>query len=125
MNAFHRRGAEAFVTLDQSEIRELAHPNACAAAAQSLAEARVAPGQITALHRHSETEELYHILAGEGLMVLGDARFSVIPGDTVVIPPGTPHCIENPGEETLRFLCCCAPAYSDDDTELLPAPSQP
>ena len=58
-------------------------------------------------------------------MVLGDARFPVIPGDTVVIPPGSPHCIENSGEETLRFLCCCAPAYSDDDTELLPALSQP
>ena len=75
MNAFHRRGAEAFVTLDQSEIRELAHPKACAAAAQSLAEARVAPGQITALHRHGKTEELYHILAGEGLMVLGGRAF--------------------------------------------------
>jgi mannose-6-phosphate isomerase-like protein (cupin superfamily) len=41
------------------------------------------------------------------------------PGDTVIIPPGTPHRIHNPGAEALVFLCCCAPAYDDEDTELL------
>ena len=52
-------------------------------------------------------------------MVLGEARFEVEPGDTVAIAPGTAHCIENPGPEDLVFLCCCAPAYDDADTELL------
>jgi mannose-6-phosphate isomerase-like protein (cupin superfamily) len=33
--------------------------------------------------------------------------------------PGTPHCIEALGEAPLRILCCCAPAYAHEDTELL------
>jgi len=44
---------------------------------------------------------------------------AVGPGDTICIPPGTPHCIENTGIEALHLLCCCAPAYAHDDTELL------
>jgi mannose-6-phosphate isomerase-like protein (cupin superfamily) len=40
-------------------------------------------------------------------------------GDTVCIPPGTPHRIRNTGAGPLRILCCCSPAYSHDDTELV------
>jgi mannose-6-phosphate isomerase-like protein (cupin superfamily) len=52
-------------------------------------------------------------------MTLGDATLEVGAGDTVLIPPGTPHCIEATGTEPLRILCCCSPPYSHDDTELL------
>ena len=107
------------ITKDGSEIRELMHPVPHANANQSLAEAAVAPGQTTALHRHLNSEELYHITAGRGRMTLGDKQFEVGPGDTVCIPPGTPHCITNTGDELLRILCCCAPAYAHEDTELL------
>lgn len=109
-----------YQTLDGSEIRELQHPDhSDAVCRQSLAEARVAPGARTQRHRHRVTEEIYHILDGQGLMELGDQRIAVAPGDSIVIPPGTPHCIENTGAGVLRFLCCCAPAYSHEDTELL------
>jgi mannose-6-phosphate isomerase-like protein (cupin superfamily) len=109
----------AYETRDGSEIRELMHPAHHACLRQSLAEARVAPGQTTVLHRHQRTEELYHVTAGEGWMTLGGAQFAVRPGDTVVIAPGTPHCIANHGEKTLVILCCCSPAYEHADTELL------
>lgn len=110
----------AYTTKDGSEIRELMHPAVHGNASQSLAEARVAPGARTRPHRHRETEELYHFLDGEGLMEIGEEVLVVRAGDTVCIPPGTRHCITATGERTLRFLCCCAPAYRDDDTELLP-----
>lgn len=110
----------AYVTKDGSEIRELMHPAVHAGArTQSLAEATVFPGQRTLLHRHGVTEELYHITAGSGRMTLGNEQFGVAPGDTVLIPPGTAHCIENRGDVPLRLLCCCAPAYAHDDTEVL------
>lgn len=109
----------AFVTKDGSEIRELMHPNAHPVRHQSLAEAIVAPGETTARHRHPQSEELYHITAGQGRMTLGTETFEVSPGDTICIPPGTPHCIKNTGHEPLRILCCCSPPYSHDDTELL------
>lgn len=110
---------QPYVTKDGSEIRELMHPAIHGNTAQSLAEARVPAGTRTLLHRHQRTEELYHITAGAGLMTLGSHQFPVTAGDTVCIPPGTPHRIEATGDTPLRILCCCAPAYSHDDTEIL------
>lgn len=109
----------AFITKDGSEIRELMHPAAHRVARQSLAEARVAPGMETRLHRHVQTEEIYHITAGEGIMTLADEQFPVQQGDTICIAPGTAHKIVNNGQETLVILCSCAPPYADEDTELL------
>jgi mannose-6-phosphate isomerase-like protein (cupin superfamily) len=37
-------------------------------------------------------------------------------GDAVAILPGRKHKLWNTGSETLRLLCCCAPAYEHDDT---------
>ena len=110
----------AYVTRDGSTIRELMHPALHGNRLQSLAEATVDAGSCTQLHRHALTEELYHVTAGSGIMTLGDSLLKVGVGDTVLIPPGTPHRIEATGAEPLRILCCCSPPYSHDDTELLP-----
>lgn len=109
---------QGYVTLDGSEIRELMHPGVHGNQAQSLAEALIQPGQPTRLHRHLLSEELYHVTAGRGLMRLGEAEFPVAAGDTVCIPPGTPHRIAALAGP-LRILCCCAPAYRHEDTEIL------
>jgi mannose-6-phosphate isomerase-like protein (cupin superfamily) len=108
-----------FATKDGSIIRELMHPSVHGNMNQSLAEAVVPVGATTQLHRHLRSEEIYHITAGEGRMTLGTETFSVKVGDTICIPPGTPHNIANAGTVELHILCCCAPAYSHDDTELL------
>lgn len=110
-----------FVTKDGSIIREFTHPSWTGNKEQSLAEATLPPGKRTMAHKHLVTEELYYITHGEGIMTLGENSFPVKPGDTIVILPGTRHTIENKGEEDLRFLCCCAPAYSHDDTVMLEA----
>jgi mannose-6-phosphate isomerase-like protein (cupin superfamily) len=111
----------AFITKDGSEIRELlAHRNSCITK-QSLAEARLAPGGSTTPHYHPETEEIYYILSGRGLMTIASETVEVGPGDAIAIPPGARHTIANPGHETLVFLCCCAPGYEHSDTVLLDA----
>lgn len=109
----------SFVTRDGSQIRELMHPDQHSVQAQSLAEARVSVGSKTQLHCHHHSEELYHITAGKAVMTLGEQSFPVQIGDTICIAPGTAHCIENIGDDELVILCCCSPAYSDADTELL------
>jgi mannose-6-phosphate isomerase-like protein (cupin superfamily) len=109
----------AYRTLDGSEIRELMHPDAHPVRNQSLAEAIVAPGERTRTHRHHRSEELYHILEGQGVMSLSGERFETRAGDTILIPPGAAHCIENTGPDPLRLLCCCAPAYAHSDTEII------
>ena len=108
-----------YVTKDGTEIRELMHPRVHGNRGQSLAEAVVQPGQVSQLHLHRRSEEIYHVTAGSGEMQLGDDLFSVAPGDTVCIAPGTPHRIRNTGKVPLHVLCASAPAYSHDDTELL------
>lgn len=110
---------EAFTTLDGSTIREIAGPAWTPARNQSLAEATVPPGTATIAHLHHRAEELYFFTAGRGRLRVGDEEREVGPGDCAVIPPGTPHKLWNIGEERLVLLCCCAPAYSHADTELL------
>src|SRR5829696_8606878 len=101
---------QAFTTEDGSEIRELAGIPTGNAKHQSLAEATVPPG--------GESEEHYFFTHGSGRMRLGDDESEVAAGDTVVIPPGTRHELWNTGTEPLQLLCCCAPAYSHEDTVL-------
>jgi mannose-6-phosphate isomerase-like protein (cupin superfamily) len=108
----------AFTTKDGSEIRELlAWRNSCIRN-QTLAEARLPPGESTTPHRHIKTEEIYYITDGCGLMRIGQEACPVKPGDAIAIPPGASHQITNTGDVALRFLCCCAPGYEHEDTVL-------
>jgi len=109
----------AFTTKDSSEIRELlAHRNSCIIN-QSLAEARLPVGGQTMPHFHPLCEEIYYLLAGTGRMQVEDDVQEVGVGDAIAIPPGTRHQITNTGDEALKFICCCAPAYEDNDTVMV------
>ena len=101
--------ATPFTTADGSTIRELWHTDA-----QSLAEASLGPGQATQRHYHRASEEIYFVLEGRGRMELDGATREIGPGEAVLISPGAWH--ELAATEPLRFLCCCAPPYSHDDT---------
>ena len=105
-----------FITKDGSEIRELlAHRNSVIRN-QSLAEARLPVGTSTQEHCHPRTEEIYYITHGAGRMRIEGETRDVQPGDAIAIPPGQKHKLWNTGRETLRLLCCCAPAYEHSDT---------
>lgn len=114
-------GVQPYVTKDRSTIRELMCPTRHGNQAQSLAEAVIPAGGRTLLHRHLTSEEIYYIVRGDGMMTLDGKAFFVKAGDTICIPPGTPHAIKAGTRERLRILCACSPAYSHDDTELLEA----
>jgi mannose-6-phosphate isomerase-like protein (cupin superfamily) len=105
-----------FITKDGSEIRELlAHRNS-AIRNQSLAEARLPAGGSTQEHYHVRTEEIYYITHGAGRIRIDGETREVKVGDAIAILPGQKHKLWNTGSETLRLLCCCAPAYEHDDT---------
>lgn len=108
--------SEPFVTKDGSEIRELAGTATGNSVNQSLAEAVVRAGGETQEHWHRVSEEIYLFTSGSGRMRLGEEEAEVVAGDTVVIPPGTPHKLWATGSEPLELLCCCAPPYSHEDT---------
>jgi quercetin dioxygenase-like cupin family protein len=109
MQVASRDELPAFTTKDGSTIREFHHT-----ALQSLAEATVDAGQTTQRHYHRASEEIYLVLAGEGELEIDGDRRHVRPGDAALIPAGAWHAIA--AASTLRFLCCCAPPYSHDDT---------
>jgi len=81
---------------------------------QSLAEARVAAGDRTQRYYHKIAEELYFILEGTGEIELNGERRRVRSGDAILIPAGAWHAIV--ATERLRFLCCCTPPFSHEDT---------
>ena len=106
----------SFTTKDGSEIRELlAHRNS-AIRNQSLAEARLPAGASTQEHYHVRTEEIYYITNGTGRIRIDGESRDVKVGDAIAILPGQKHKLWNTGTETLRLLCCCAPAYEHEDT---------
>jgi mannose-6-phosphate isomerase-like protein (cupin superfamily) len=109
----------AFITKDGSEIRELLAPRNSAIRNQSLAEARVPIGGCTQEHFHPCAEEIYYITRGRGRMRIEGEEREVRPGDAIAIRPGQRHKLWNIGGETLRLLCCCAPAYEHEDTVIV------
>jgi mannose-6-phosphate isomerase-like protein (cupin superfamily) len=118
MDVKNLNDAAPFITKDGSEIRELLARRNSVIRNQSLAEARLPAGASTQEHFHRETEEIYYITQGMGRMRIEGETREVKAGDAIAIPPGQKHKLWNTGQETLRLLCCCAPAYEHSDTVL-------
>ena len=119
MEIVNRSQVKSFTTKDASEIREILAPRNSSIKNQSLAEARIAPGQTTEEHYHLHSEEIYYILRGKGRMWLENDSREIRAGDGIAIPPGTRHKIENSSQGPMVLLCCCAPAYTHEDTILI------
>jgi mannose-6-phosphate isomerase-like protein (cupin superfamily) len=64
------------------------------------------PGEAPPLHQHGDTEQIFYILEGEGVLSVGAERqpHPVRPADVVRIPPATLHSIRCAGEKALRYL---------------------
>jgi mannose-6-phosphate isomerase-like protein (cupin superfamily) len=103
-----------FTTKDGSTIRSILDRANAPVKNQSLAEATVPTGTATQRHHHRLSEEFYFILEGRGKMEIDGETRDVAPGDAILIPAGAWHTIT--ALEKLRFLCCCAPPYSHEDT---------
>ncbi len=81
----------------------------------SVVRARVEPGQTTRWHRLEGITERYLIVAGRGLVEIGDELpREVAIDDVVVIPPGIRQRITNTGEGNLIFLAICTPRFVAD-----------
>jgi quercetin dioxygenase-like cupin family protein len=68
------------------------------------------PGQFHALHTHSGTDKVYHVLEGEGVFLLSDRELPMRQGDLLVAPDGVPHGVRNTGQSRLLVLAVLAPA---------------
>jgi mannose-6-phosphate isomerase-like protein (cupin superfamily) len=67
------------------------------------------PGGSVPLHHH-EQEEVYTVLAGEGMMTIGAEQRPMTAGSSVYIPSGSEHSLANTGTENLIMMFVYAPA---------------
>ena len=72
-----------------------------------LAQGELAPGKVLEAHV-DPYEEIYYVLQGEGLMMVGDEKQKVRSGDAIWIPYGAVHSLENDGERDCVILVVAA-----------------
>ncbi len=74
---------------------------------------RVRPGEPwtgAPVHVHPGATETYAVLEGRLEVLVGDAWQTLGPGETVSVPPGTPHTLRGDGEANVTFVDTHAPA---------------
>lgn len=115
MIIINRAQASVINTPHGSEIRPLVDRTTSDIKLCSLAEEVLPAGTAVTAHHHLETEEIYYILEGKGLMRVGDEVREVSAGDAVFIPLKSTHRLENTGDAPMKLLLVCGPAYAFED----------
>lgn len=68
---------------------------------------RLNAGQAPPLHKHEDTEQVFYIISGRGMLEIKGVgeHMACSPGDVVRIPPGTWHRVHCQGDKPLGYLC--------------------
>lgn len=53
------------------------------------------PGQEIPLHTHAHEHEVFDVVEGTGLILVGEAELRAAPGKSVFVPAGVPHGFRN------------------------------
>jgi len=61
-------------------------------------------------HRHAEHDEGFYVISGLLRFTVGDDEYDAGPGTLVMVPPGTPHTIANPGDDPAHALTTFTPS---------------
>lgn len=120
----NRNQARVIATPHGSEIRPLIDRTTSAITQCSLAEEVLPPGCAVTPHHHRQLEEIYYIVAGRGVMQVGEEERDVGAGDAVYIPRGHRHTLKNIGMEPMKIVLVCGPAFFTAD-EVRDEPANP
>jgi len=66
-------------------------------------------GGRTPPNAHLRAHEMFFVLKGEGLAQAGDRTVPIKTGDSLLVPPGSTHVIENTGRRRLYTLTLMVP----------------
>lgn len=91
----------------------LGHPETTASRHIDHRISSYAPKAYVARHAHKVQEQVYHVLAGEGLMEIAGQRRVVREHDVIFIPPGVEHALYNTGLVPLTFIVVTSPVSDD------------
>ena len=80
----------------------------------------VLPGKRLSLQRHTRREEHWCVYHGKALVILGERKIELLPGNSLDIPRNIVHRIENIGKCELHFIEVQTGEYfGEDDIERL------
>ncbi|HEX4951378.1 MAG TPA: cupin domain-containing protein [Blastocatellia bacterium] len=119
MHIIKRQDANILHTPHGSEIRPLMDRTTSSITQCSLAEETLPPGKTVTPHHHEVLEEIYYILSGSGVMRIGDEAQAVGTGDAIYIPKHSVHSLTNTGEEDMKILLVCGPAFYFEDHRIV------
>jgi mannose-6-phosphate isomerase-like protein (cupin superfamily) len=71
------------------------------------------PKAYVAPHTHRIQEQVYHVLAGQGLLEIAGKRRVVREHDVIFIPPGIEHALYNTGLVPLTFIVVTTPVSDE------------
>jgi mannose-6-phosphate isomerase-like protein (cupin superfamily) len=111
----NRKDSKILNTPQGSEIRPLIDRTTSDIAQCSLAEEILPPGKTVPRHHHEILEEIYYILQGSGVMTVGEESKIVSSGDAIFIPKNQVHSLTNTGEDEMKLLLVCGPAFYFED----------
>lgn len=100
---------------DKALAREIVSPGNSRCTTHSIAEIRIPAGIEIREHRHAQSEEVYHVTSGRGLMTLQGESRELAAGDTVVIRVGERHKIAALPGADLHMIVTCVPAWNPGD----------
>ncbi|WP_316163806.1 cupin domain-containing protein [Bradyrhizobium sp. SZCCHNRI20481] len=72
------------------------------------------PGAHVESHSHKVQEQIYHVLSGEGILILDGERRLVRANDVTYIPPGVVHEFHCTGNDPLLFLVITSPPTDEE-----------
>lgn len=76
---------------------------------QMLASQVLMPGNSVGFHKHTDNEEIYVFLSGQGTFYDNDEKPTQVgPGDMTITTRGQSHGLVNTGNEPLKFLAVVA-----------------
>ena len=81
---------------------------------------RLAPGQASTKHRHSEQTELYVVLEGTGRIRIGDEPHSLAPLSSLLVAPDEVRQIFNDTDEDALWLVVGTPRELANTLEMTP-----
>lgn len=76
------------------------------------------PGTAEQPHFHTRAQQLFYILSGTATFTVDGKEITVQSNESLHIPPGVKHCIENRTNTDLQFLVISEPKSHGDRVAL-------
>ncbi|GIF07067.1 cupin domain-containing protein [Actinoplanes siamensis] len=67
------------------------------------------PGEVVIEHCHPYSEEFLHVVSGTGTIRVDGEEFVLGPGDSLIVPIGSPHRLVNTGTQVLEAVFHLSP----------------